>query len=267
MTPAAEVITTPSPAAAPVLFEQPLAERMRTFLRLESLYQQFMFHVSEPSPWSTRAVVGSLLDIGTILNRGDVRNDVLKELDRQLFVYDRYQNVPSVDTSRLVTVLASLRQLRDELIAVGSQYLQPLRENEFLSAIKHRSAIPGGACEFDLPEYSHWLRRPYADRIADVERWMATVRPLCNAIVELLWLMRESTPATPQIAANGVYHHVLSKDNSAGLLRIALPPGTAIYPEISGSHHRFTMRFMQWSDAQSRPTQITRDVRFNLTVC
>ncbi len=267
MTPAAEVLTPPSPAAAPVLYEQPLAERMRTFLRLESLYQQFMFHVGEPSHWSTRAVVASLLDIGTILNRGDVRNDVLKELDRQLSVFDRYQNLPAVDTGRLGTVIANLRQLRDELVAVGSQYLQPLRENEFLSTIKHRSAIPGGACEFDLPEYSHWLRRPYADRIADIERWMSTVRPLCNAIVELLWLMRESTLPTQQVAVNGVYHHVLSKDNSAGLLRIALPPGTAMYPEISGSHHRFTMRFMQWSDAQSRPIQITRDVRFNLTVC
>ncbi|MBM4195964.1 MAG: cell division protein ZapD [Gammaproteobacteria bacterium] len=267
MTPAAELLTTPSAAAAPVLYEQPLAERMRTFLRLEALFLQFQFHVSEPSPWSTRAVVASLLDIVTILNRGDVRNDVLKELDRQLFVFDRYQNQPSVDTSRLSGVLGSLRQLRDELIGVGSQYLLPLRENEFLNTVKHRSAIPGGACEFDVPEYSHWLRRPYADRIADIERWMSTVRPLCKAIVELLWLARESTPPTQQVAVNGVYHHVLAKDNSAGLLRVTLPPGTAIYPEISGSHHRFTMRFMQWSDAQTRPVQITRDVRFNLTVC
>jgi cell division protein ZapD len=267
MTSSAEVLTTPSAAVSPVLYEQPLAERMRTFLRLESLYQQFLFHVGEPSPWSTRAVVSSMLDLVTILNRGDVRNDVLKELDRQFAAFDRYQNAPSVDDGRLKSVLRNLRQLRDELLAVGSQYLQPLRENEFLSAVKHRSAIPGGACEFDLPEYSYWLRRPYADRIADIERWMSTVKPLCHGIAELLWLVRESTPPTQQVAANGVYHHVLSKESGAGLLRIGLPPGTALYPEISGSHHRFTMRFMQWSDFQARPEQTTRDIRFQLTVC
>lgn len=267
MTPSAEVLPTPSAALSPVLYEQPLAERMRTFLRIEALYQQFMFHVGEPSPWGSRAVVASLLDIVTILNRGDVRNDVLKELDRQLYVFDRYQGLPAVDIRRLSSVLESLRQLRDELVAVGSQYLQPLRENEFLSAVKHRSAIPGGACEFDLPEYGHWLRRAYADRIADVERWMSTVRPLCNSIVELLWLVRESAVPTQQVAVNGAYHHVLSKEGGSGLLRIALPPGTALYPEISGSHHRFTMRFMQWSDTQSRPVQTTRDVRFDLTIC
>lgn len=261
---------TSSPEAAPaspVVYEQPLAERMRTFLRLESLYQQFLFHVGEPSPWGTRAVVASMLDILTILNRGDVRNDVLKDLDRQLLVFDRYQNLPSVDESRLKSVLRNLRQLRDEVIAVGSQYLQPLRENEFLSAIKHRSAIPGGACQFDLPEYSHWLRRPYADRIADIERWMTTIKPLCDSIGELLWLVRESTPPMDQVAVHGVYNHALSRDSTAALLRVSLPPGVALYPEISGSHHRFTMRFMQWSDSENRPVPATHDVRFKLTIC
>jgi cell division protein ZapD len=267
MTPSAEVLPAPSAASSPVLYEHPLGERMRSLLRLESLYQQFLFHVEEPSPWGTRAAVFCVLDMVTILNRGDIRNEVLKELDRQLYVFDRYQNLPTVDETRLKSVLRNLRQLRDQLIAVGSQYLQSVRENEFLSAIKHRSAIPGGACEFDLPEYSHWLRRPYPERVADIERWMTPIRPMCNSIAELLWLVRESTPPTQQVAVNGVYHHVLSKENPGGMLRVCLPPATALYPEISGSHHRFTMRFMQWSDSQSRPTQATRDVRFQLTVC
>jgi cell division protein ZapD len=266
-TPSAQAVTPPSAASSPVLYEQPLAERVRTFLRLEALYQQFLFHVGEPSPWGTRAVVASMLDIITILNRGDVRNDVLKDLDRQLLAFDRFQNLPAVDEGRLKSVLRNLRTLREEVIAVGSQYLQPLRENEFLSAIKHRSAIPGGACEFDLPEYAHWLRRPYTDRIADIERWMTTIKPLCHAIAELLWLVREGATPIPQVAVNGAYHHALSRESTAGLLRITLPPGTALYPEISGSQHRFTMRFMQWSNAGSRPVQTTSDVRFLLTIC
>jgi cell division protein ZapD len=240
---------------------------MRTFLRLEYLYQQFLFYTGEPSPWGSRAVVAAMLDIITILNRGDVRNDVLKELERQLYVFDRYQNLPTVDETRLKSVLRNLRRLRDEVVTVGPQYLQRLRESDFLNAIKHRSAIPGGACEFDLPEYSHWLRRPAEDRAADIARWMTTIRPLCDAVAELLWLVRESTPPTQQVAVNGVFHHVLSRESPAGLLRVTLSAGSALYPEISGSHHRFTMRFMQWSDVDNRPVQLTRDVRFLLTVC
>jgi cell division protein ZapD len=267
MTSSAEVLTQASAASPPVVYEQPLGERMRTFLRVESLYQQFMYHAGETSAWGSRATVAAMLDIITILNRGDVRNDVLKELGGQQDVFSRYSNLPTVDESRLKSVLRNLRGLHEQVAALGSQYLQPLRDNDFLTAIRHRSAIPGGACEFDLPEYSHWLRRPPAERAADIQRWAANLRPLCDAVAELLWLVRESTPPTQQVAVNGVFHHVLSKDSTAGLLRVILPTGTALYPEISGSHHRFTMRFMQWADTSSRPVQINRDVRFLLTIC
>ena len=39
----------------PVVYEQPLNERMRTFLRLEFLYTQATFHSEFDSAWSARA--------------------------------------------------------------------------------------------------------------------------------------------------------------------------------------------------------------------
>lgn len=240
---------------------------MRTFLRLEYLYQQFCFHLELQSEWGTRAVVASMLDIVAILGRGDVRGDVLKELERQISVFDRYQNVPGIDEARLKRVLRNLQDLRHRLFGVGPQFLQPFRDSEFLAAIKHRSAIPGGTCEFDLPDYSHWLRHPYEARVADIERWMRNLRPLCDSIAELLWLLRESGQSSDQVASNGVYQHGLVGEAVAGILRVSLPAGADLYPEISGSHHRFTIRFMQWPDAHQRPAQTSRDVRFRLTIC
>ncbi len=55
-----------------LVYEQPLSERMRTFLRLEFLYQQALYHWEQSSGWSTRATVDSLLEILAILSRGDV---------------------------------------------------------------------------------------------------------------------------------------------------------------------------------------------------
>lgn len=249
------------------LYEQPLSERMRTFLRLEYLYQQFCHNLEQASEWGSRAAIAGMLDIVAILGRGDVRGDVLKELERQITVFDRYQNVPGIDEARLRRVLRNLQELRQRLFAVGPQFLQPIRDNEFLAAVKHRSAIPGGTCEFDLPDYSYWLRRPYDQRLADTERWMKNLRPLCDSIAELLWLLRESGQASEQIAVNGVYQHQFVGDAASGLLRVAVPTGADMYPEISGSHHRCTIRFMQWPDPGQRPNQINRDVRFRLTVC
>ena len=67
-----------------LVFEQPLNERMRTFLRLDFLYSQALYHNETASQWGTRAAVSSLIDILAIITRGDVRSDALKELERQL---------------------------------------------------------------------------------------------------------------------------------------------------------------------------------------
>ena len=86
---------------APVIYEQPLNERMRTFLRLEFLYTQATYHSELPNPWSARAAVASLLEILAITARGDSRSDVLKELERHVNVLKEYQTKTGVDPSRL----------------------------------------------------------------------------------------------------------------------------------------------------------------------
>src|SRR5579862_9136821 len=97
----AEPATTPELAPEPSIFEQPLNERMRTFLRLDFLYSQAIYHNERATPFGTRAAVDSLLDILAILTRGDIRTDVVKELERHLALLGEYQNHPGIDASRL----------------------------------------------------------------------------------------------------------------------------------------------------------------------
>ncbi len=205
------------------MYEQPLNERMRTFLRLDFLYQQAMYHEERADVWSTRAAMGSLLEILAITARGDIRSEVLKELERQMAVMHEYQARPGVDGGRLKAVLSNLARLRTELNAAGAMFMQRLRDSEFLNAIKHRSAIPGGTCEFDLPDYRHWLDQPFEARSATFNGWMSTIRPLCDAVTELLWLTREAARPRPETAAGGVFQLTFERENPCQLLRIALP--------------------------------------------
>ncbi len=73
--------------------------------------------------------------------------------------------------------------------------------------------------------------------------------------------------AKPQVATGGVFHLTLDRDVPVQMLRIALPAGTDIYPEISGSHYRCSIRFLVWQDAKTRPVQTTEDVAFTLSTC
>ena len=252
--------------AGPV-YEHPLNERMRTFLRLDFLYPQTLFHEEHEDSWSTRAAMNSLLEILAITARGDIRSEVLKELERQMSVMHDYQSRPGVDGTRLRAVLANLTRLRTELNSAGALFMQRLRDSEFLNSIKHRSSIPGGTCEFDLPDYRHWLDQPFEARSAAFSDWMSTIRPLCDAVTELLWLTRESARPKPEVATGGTFQVVFERDNPSQLLRLTLPPGTPLFPEISGSHHRCSIRFLSWTDINARPVQTTEDVNFLLTAC
>jgi len=248
-------------------YEQPVNERMRTLMRLEFLYQQMLYHSDLEADWATRAATSSLLDIMAILMRGDIRSDVYKELDHQISDLRRYQSQPEVDNRRLQSLITNLVASRHELDAAGTQYLQPLKDSEFLSSIKHRSAIPGGTCEFDLPEYSHWLRQPYPRRQQDMSNWLDAIRPVCDAVLELLWLIRESAQPVDKLARNGMYQHRMPKDASCRLLRVSLREDSQLYPEISGSQHHFTVRFLEWSTIESRAVQTGLDVDFRICIC
>lgn len=253
--------------ARPAEYEQPLNERMRTFLRLELQYQQMLYNCELDSDWATRAVTVNLLEVMAILTRGDVRSDVHRELDQQIDKLRQFQSQPEVDTKRLEVLIGNLSTSRDEIDAIGTQFLQPLKDSEFLSSIKHRSSIPGGTCEFDLPEYNHWLRQPIARRREDIAKWLDIIRPVCDAVTEVLWLIRESGQPNDKTALKGMYQYKMRKGANNRLLRITLPPGSQLYPEISSSQHRFTIRFLEWSTIDARAVQTGHDVKFKISIC
>jgi cell division protein ZapD len=267
MSPRAAKVSGVDQAESLITYEQPLAERMRTFLRLEFLAQQANHHSLQSSAWSSRAAVDSLLEILTILGRGDIRSEVLKELERQASLLAPFSARSGVDTSRLDALLEKVSQLRSTLAQVGAHYIQELRESEFLSAVKHRSAIPGGTCEFDLPDFKHWLNLSYEERAKDFQAWFAAIKPLCDAVAQLLWLTRESAQGKPMVAKGGQFQHSLERGTGCQLLRVSLAVPSAVYPEISGSQHRFTIRFLSWEGIQQRPAQAIGDVDFMLSCC
>ena len=248
-------------------FEQPLTERMRTFLRVEFLYEQTLFHGDEPTEFSARAAVTALLEILTILGRGDVRTDVSKELERHAELLGRYRSQPGVDPARLTGLIDNIDELKQKLSEAGPQVVNPLKECDFLTTIRHRSAIPGGTCTFDLPDYAYWLHLPAAERRKQLDEWTNHIKPICDAVAEVLWLTREATAAKPQVATGGLFQHAFDRSEQASLVRVLLPASVGMFPEISAGQHRFTIRFVRWRGVDSRPAQVTQDIRFQLAIC
>lgn len=253
--------------AATIDYEQPLSERLRTYLRLEFLYRQIRFHQSHSDAWATRAAMSCLLEIMAITGRGDCRTDALKELERQLAILNEFRNRTGVDNERLHDIMVKLAEHRNALNAIGNGFMQNLRDSEFLSAIRHRSAIPGGTCEFDLRDYFHWLNEPFASRQATFDEWMAHIKVLCEAVIYILWVTRQNARPRREVATQGGFQLNLDRDSHCQLIRITLPAGVDVFPEISGSHYRCSIRFLRWQGVTARPIQAEEDVPFLLTTC
>lgn len=256
-----------TPGDGPITYEQPLTERMRTFLRIEFLQAQALFHARDPSDFGARAAIASLLEILSIVGRNDVRADALKELDRHAEALQQYRRTPGVDAERLNGLIEKVEGLRKELGALGMSFANPLKQNEFLSMIRQRSAIPGGTCIFDLPDYGYWLHLPHVERSSHLATWLDQLRPVADAVAQVLWLTREGTDPVQCAAPNGLYQRTLDKAGQHNLVRILLPPGTGIFPEISAGPQRFTVRFVEWLGVGNRPRQSSTTVQFRLALC
>jgi cell division protein ZapD len=250
-----------------IAFEQPLSERMRTFLRVEFLHSQALLHSRQEAAYAARAAVSSLLEILAITRRGDIRADALKELDRHMLRLNHFRQSPGVDADRLARLIDEVDGIRRALSDAGKQFLAPLRDNEFLDAIRHRSSIPGGTCMFDLPDYGYWLHLPRAERSEQLRAWLNHLKPLCDSIDQILWLAREANSPVQQVADHGLYNHTLGKEENYELVRVLISRTSGLYPEISAGQHRFTVRFVEWQGTDQRARQTGGDVTFFLALC
>lgn len=228
-----------------IIYEHPLNEKVRTMLRLEHLFTQAGHYLNGRSRWDTRVMIATLMDILDFLSRSDLRTELLKEIERSITNLRQLMQIPEVDEARLSTILRALEHLASNLHSVKQQLGQELRNDPFLTQIRQRCTIPGGSCDFDLPSYHHWLNQAPEKRIADQKRWFAQLDPARQAIELILKMLRNSSEFRSGQSDSGSYEQALDSSTAYQLIRLALPASASYYAELSGSKHRFSVRFLR----------------------
>lgn len=249
-----------------IVYEQPLNERVRTLLRLEFLFQQ-LSHASQGKDASdSRLALVTMNDILMILNRADLKTEFIKELERQMISLNALRNARGVDQDQLRKILHELEHCSDTLLALSGPIGGELRQNELLANMRQRSSIAGGTCAFDLPMLHFWLSRSTEVRQQDLHHWLQELAITESATLLILRLLRECALAGPEVAPSGFYQKSLGGSGQHQMIRVLLDPLLQVYPEISGSKHRFSIRFLQ-SQGMQRSLQTTADVDFRLCIC
>ncbi len=248
------------------VYEHPLNERLRFFLRLEFLFRLARHSLRDDAVWDSHNSLTALLEILNIVSRVDMKTEVIKELDRINTTLGALQQTPGVNIDTLGQLLTTLGGFKSQLHSMDGQLAQELRENELFKLVIQRSGIPGGLCDFDLPPYRHWLKQPAEVRIEELRYWLSTLDTVRLSVELMLKLIRESADPTPQVATNGNYQQTLDTGTAFQLIRIWLPIDSPHFVEISAGRHRFTARFLTASTS-TRPTQAEHDVDFHISCC
>jgi len=250
-----------------LIFEQPLNEHIRTFLRLEHLFNQFHQHINQQNEWDTLCAVKVILDILSMLSRGDIKRETIKELERQNINLQSFVEIPGINHGKLNDIINDQKQCLQELHSIGSSIGHDLQQHELLNAIRQRLNMPGGLCEFDLPVYAHWINQSFENRAAILNEWFSPFVTLNKAINLILQVIRDSTDAIDETAEGGFYQKSLDANLTCLMIRVILPDDSAVFPEISAGKHRFTVRFLKAGNLAHRPEQNKNDIEFKLACC
>ncbi len=242
---------------AALIFEHPLNEKVRNYLRLEQLFEQLMLSKALQHPLQQQQFFRVLFEVAEVLERGEWRADLLKDLAKQADKLEQWAAMPKVDTSKIEQLLFEVKGLISA-ISKHARVSDHLKNDRLLSSIRQRLSLPGGNCSFDLPQLHYWLHQEQTVIHHQVELWLQPFQLVADAINHLLKLLREQHSYSEVVASKGFYQGVAAE---CGLLRIELDSELQCYPTVSGHKHRFAIKFI------SAENQELEDIPCRLYCC
>jgi cell division protein ZapD len=253
-----------------ILYEYPFNERIRTYLRLETLFRRLGVLLDREDVVDHHFALTTLFEIMDVAARVDLKTDVLKDLERQKQLLDGLRDNPTISQDILQGVVQQIDRCFAALSALPGKVGQTLADNEWLAALRSRIGIPAGTCSFDLPAYRAWQHLPAGHRQADLGRWVEVLAPLGESVLLLLGLLRDGGQTQKFVAMHGQFQQTLPAGRSFQLLRLQLDDQAGVMPEISANRLMVSVRMMRCEpDGRIQPVvgDAAGHVAFDLTLC
>lgn len=247
---------------AEIIYEHPLNEKIRTYLRIEHVFTQLKALYPETEQARQLSFFSSLFALIDVLDRNDVRPDLIKDVERcenQLVAWSTH---PSVSNIKLQTMLQQAHQLQTELLRSG-KLVNALKDEKFLAPLRQRFALPGGCCYFDMPQLQYWLNLPCTAQQQQKSEWLSQLQLAGDAIEFVLSFIRERGQFCEILAENGFYQQSAEQFE---LLRIRYTHSCCSFPTVSGNRYRYAIRFMQLCEQEGR-SACAGAVSFQLACC
>ncbi len=223
-----------------VLYEHPLNERIRNYLKLEQLFAQAQSIDCVDIINNHQVFFTALFSIIDTLERNDIRGDLIKDLEKLEQNLVLWSRSPDVDSSALDENIKKTVSLLCHLKSPTPQWFK-IKDDKFLVGLKQRYAMQGGSSSFDLPQLTFWLNQSEEKITHHVRHWLEFLEQISSSLSLILMFIRQRSSFEPIDVDSGFYQDV---GEGILLLRIKLDTSALVYPTVSGNRFRYSIRFM-----------------------
>lgn len=249
---------------AQVVYEFPLNEKVRNYLRVEHL----LGALCQPDKaCEQHAEIQFFRDFFTLLElveRIDLRTELLRDLSSYSAILNSWLSYPNIDVKRIelqIGLVSSVSEKLKDSKRIGNE----LKSDRFLTAIRQRFSIPGATCSFDLPKLHYWLSLDKDTKQLNFNQWLAPLMVLKDAVATALQFIRNRDELSEVTAENGFYQGIA--ENKVELIRVQSISASPFYPTLSGNKYRYAVRFMKFSQNDNESVAVDEPITFLMASC
>ena len=241
------------------IYEQPVDERIRKFLRFENIYMKINNHKDIDSKYDAYSVLLNISELFINLTRSEIKRDLISEIETHKVRYQEYIKFDGADKIKLNSIMEKQNAILKTLHDLEANYLNVLKRDELLQTIiKH---INTSCADLD-----YWLSRDHDFRKNQINLWLELIKPIENSIFFCLDLLRKSTETLEITAKDGMYLFKMDTEKKIRLLRVTMKTDNYFFPKISVGPQRATIAFMTIDD-NNKIIRLNQDINFVLDIC
>ena len=241
------------------IYEQPVDERIRKFLRFENIYMKINNHKDIDSKYDAYSVLLNISELFINLTRSEIKRDLISEIETHKVRYQEYIKFDRADKIKLNSIMEKQNAILRTLHDLEANYLNVLKRDELLQTIiKHINT--------SCADLEYWLSRDHDFRKNQINLWLELIKPIENSIFFCLDLLRKSTETLEITAKDGMYLFKMDTEKKIRLLRVTMKTDNYFFPRISVGPQRATIAFMTIDD-NNKIIRLNQDINFVLDIC
>ncbi len=250
-----------------IIYEQPITENVRNFLKCEYLDEKFNCAVKQHDMWSIKSSISTLIEMSDFIFRINIKIELLKDLEKNLHLLEILKKNNSIELSDYDKFYTEMQSNIEKLNSTDISPSRSITDNDFLMQIKSKLHIPAGDNFFDMPSYLNFLSSNKTFILENINNWYSPFKPTFISSILLLDFKRTISKFEYFSSNDSYFEMKLDKSDKTDLVRIKLEKNINIYPDISVNPQNINIMFKTsyGANRQSKPIEEKLDFGISLS--